>query len=239
MAVVFACLTLFGCGDDSTGPETAATISLSAGNDQVATVGDWLAQPLVVVVTNSDGRGVSGVTVSWSVVDGTGSLSASSSETDADGLASIEWRMGTEATTGNTIAATVDDLSGSPVSFTATSRPDAAATLTKIGGDGQTGPAGLTLPIPHSVLAADQYGNPVPGVTVGWSAQVGGGSVAPDFSTTGADGIATSERTLGPSTGLQSTTSFLPDVSTAVVTFMATATGVASSAFRVADVQQR
>jgi adhesin/invasin len=77
--------------------------------------------------------------------------------------------------------------------------------ITKTGGDGQVGPAGQALGV-LEVTVKDGSGNPLTGITVNWSAASGGGSVNPGSFTTGADGKATTTRTLGAGAGTQSTT---------------------------------
>ncbi len=66
----------------------AATIAIVSGNNQSARLGQKLAQPLVVRVTNSIGDPVRGISVQWSVTTGSATLDATSSTTDAKGEAS-------------------------------------------------------------------------------------------------------------------------------------------------------
>jgi adhesin/invasin len=77
--------------------------------------------------------------------------------------------------------------------------------ITKTGGDNQVGPAGQALGV-LEVTVKDGSGNPLSGITVTWSAATGGGSVNPGSFTTGADGKATTTRTLGTGAGTQTTT---------------------------------
>jgi plastocyanin len=101
-----------------TAPLTPTTIVLVSGDDQNGKTLEPLASPLVVAVTDDLGTGIQGVTVSWAVTAGDGSLSASSSETDGQGQASITLTPG--ATLGdNTVTASVSGLTGSPITFTA------------------------------------------------------------------------------------------------------------------------
>jgi len=74
-----------------------------------------------------------------------------------------------------------------------------ATRLIKVSGDAQTGAAGAALAQPLVVQAIDDGGNPVGGVNVGWSSTMGGGTVTPASMTTGDDGKATAQATLGPS----------------------------------------
>src|SRR5207249_2293740 len=78
-----------------------------------------------------------------------------------------------------------------------------ASQMTAAGGDGQTGTVGATLPTPLAVRVADQFNNPVAGVTVTWTPPSGSGSVNPPTSTSNASGIAATSWTLGPGAGTQ------------------------------------
>jgi hypothetical protein len=223
-AILSAVAVLSSCGDEAIGPDSARSVTLVSGSDQVGTVGEPLEHALVVIVTNSDESGAAGVGVSWQIVAGGGSLSAESDITDAEGISSVTWRLGTQAMAVNTVEASVPGLAGSPITFSAIPIPGAPAQLAKVAGDEQTGPVETTLPAACVVRVTDRYGNPVRDVAVGWSAEVGGGSMSADFSSTDPEGNASSERTLGPSPGLHSTTAYLPDLGYAVVVFTAIAT---------------
>lgn len=67
------------------------TIAISSGNNQVATYGAAVASPLVVVVHKAGGAVAPGVTVTWKATDG--AVSATSSVTNASGLAQIGFKV--------------------------------------------------------------------------------------------------------------------------------------------------
>ena len=76
------------CKDDGTGPTGPVSAMLKvAGDRQASFPGQPLAQALQVLVTDSNGRGVGGLTVNWTTTGG--SLSAASSVTDVSGNATI------------------------------------------------------------------------------------------------------------------------------------------------------
>jgi hypothetical protein len=107
---------MIACGDAS-GPKLGppASIVLVSGDAQgTIEVGTKLGQPLTVRVADSQGQNLSGVVVTWSTA--TGALSASTSHTDADGVATVEWIVGTIVGT-ETATATVTGLT--PITFTA------------------------------------------------------------------------------------------------------------------------
>jgi plastocyanin len=98
----------------------ASLLKLS-GDLQANDVGLPLAQPLVVRVVDQFNNGLAGATVTWQVTQGTALLSAASTPT-VNGNAQVGVTLG--GTAGAvTIEASASAPSGSPQSFTATSRP--------------------------------------------------------------------------------------------------------------------
>lgn len=115
LVVVAGAVQLTACGEPS-GPRTGppANVAMVAGDAQPSPeVGVPLPLPLTIKVTDAQGQNVSGATVAWTT--SSGSLSASTSRTDADGLASVEWTLGPLAGT-QMAKATVTGVP--PVTFT-------------------------------------------------------------------------------------------------------------------------
>jgi hypothetical protein len=100
-------------------PVTFNTVVLASGNNQSGTTGKTLALPLVVEVQDSNGNPVSGITVTFIVTVGGGTLSATQVATDSTGSASSVLSLGAAAG-ANTVTASASNVSGSPVTFTAT-----------------------------------------------------------------------------------------------------------------------
>jgi Bacterial Ig-like domain (group 1) len=96
-------------------PAPASSVVISSGNAQAGPTLTALTNPLVVLVTDSTGNPVSGVTVNW--VTSNGSVSPASSTTNASGLASTSWTLGS---TGGAQSVTASVGALSPVSFSAT-----------------------------------------------------------------------------------------------------------------------
>ena len=190
------------------GAGAATQIAVNGGNNQSAPAGTAVTTAPSVVVRDAQNNPVAGVSVTFQVATGGGSLAGGSPQvvvTNGSGVAqSSAWTLGPIAGT-NTLSATATGLSGSPVTFTATATVGAPTSITKSGGDNLTGPIGTTLGTPHEVLITDANGNGVPNVTVNWSAG-GGGSVSPVTSQTDGAGHATTTRTLGNTAGTQTTT---------------------------------
>jgi plastocyanin len=115
---------MIACGSE-TGPDPDPgnpTMAAVSGSGQSATVGEEVANDLVVRITQ-DGAGVSGTTVSWSVTGGGGSVAPTSSTTDNSGNASTTWTLGASAG-ANFVEASSSGIAGSPVEFTATGVED-------------------------------------------------------------------------------------------------------------------
>lgn len=102
---------------------TAVKIASNTGDFQAGPVGGAL--PVSVVVTDGFGNGKSGVSVSWAAVGG-GSVSGTTSQSTANGIATVSRNLGAIAGAYGTTA-TVAGLTGSPVTFS-----DTAAALEQI-----------------------------------------------------------------------------------------------------------
>lgn len=106
------------CGGDSTVEVTDPALSIASGDGQSHTVAEALANPLVVQVLQG-GSPVSGVTITWSVQSGGGSVDPGSATTGGDGRASTAWTLGPNPG-ANTARASASGVTGSPKTFTAT-----------------------------------------------------------------------------------------------------------------------
>jgi Big-like domain-containing protein len=208
----------------------ASAILPISGDGQHGQVGSQLSQPLVVQVKDVPGNPVPGFTVNWSVVGG-GSVSNATTVTGADGTTSVTRTLGTIAGPQTTLASS-PGLAGSPVTFTHTATAGSASTVQKVDGDGQSALAGMELPKSLVVKVLDGQGNAVVGRAVTWVIGAGGGSVAPQNTTTDGQGQASTRWTLGPSVGNNTVNAVVSGVVTGTVTFTATATAGSVSAVR-------
>ena len=198
-------------------------IAILSGAGQAAEAGTLLPQTLTVAVTDRHGNAVVGHTVDWIIVSGAGTLAGGGATTNANGLSSRTWTLGTGV--GEQRArATAAGLPAAPANFVATSNAGPPALLATPVGGGQTAPAGTILPTPLRVTVTDRHGNPLNGASVDWEILTGNGSVAQPSSTTGADGNATIQWTLGRFAGGQSASARLTATPTVTTTFAANAT---------------
>ncbi|MDO8500245.1 MAG: Ig-like domain-containing protein [Gemmatimonadaceae bacterium] len=94
-----------------------SAIAINAGDGQTAFAGQPVAIPPSVKVTTVDGIGVAGVSVTFSIRSGGGTINGATSITNASGIATIgSWVLGIG---GNSLFASVPGLSGDPVIFVA------------------------------------------------------------------------------------------------------------------------
>ncbi len=138
-------------------PSAATTIALTSGNDQSGTVNTALGSPFLVTVTDEYSNGVPNTSVTFAVattpVGATGqSLSTVNGTTDVNGQSPSTLTLGNVQGT-YTVTATSGTLSGSPLTFTATT-PETSATAFVRGTNAE-----LRIPI-SSILAPDSDPNP-------------------------------------------------------------------------------
>ena len=187
--------------------EVASSLQIASGNAQEATVGYALSQPVAVKVSDDRDRPVPGQPVAFVVMQGGGSVQAGAGVSDAFGIARDRWTLGTSTAEPQRLEARLIDRNEGEIIarqlFTATARPGPAAGATKAGGDEQRARPGTAVPESLAVRVVDQYGNPVPGVTVTWSALSGGGTASPAASVTDSLGLAKTRYTLGTTAGTQ------------------------------------
>jgi hypothetical protein len=203
-SAVSLCLLAAACGGDSSGPQRAgppAALTVVSGGTQEGAAGEALGAPLTVKVVDRDGLAVANTVVMFSVQPGNGSLSAARDTTDAAGLATTVWTLGT--TVGASRAeARVQGLAA-PAVFNATVRAGAPTGLQRVSNPPGSSAAGFELADSVVIKLADQFGNAVAGTSVTFAIVNGGGSVNPATVTTNAEGIARTNWTLG-SAGAQS-----------------------------------
>ena len=189
-----------GCSSDGgSGPsQTATTIAVASGSFQAGTVGTTLPTPIGVRVTDAGGDPVAGVAVTFAVTAGGGAVAAAAPvTTNAQGVASTTWTIGTVAGVSNNVAtATAAGLSGSPVTFTATGQAGTAVEVVAVSGNNQNARHFTTAANPLVAQVNDAYGNAVPGATVVWTI-FGGGSAPIGTVVTNGLGQTSIMRTVG------------------------------------------
>lgn len=106
-------------GSDSSGPVVPSTISANSSTTLTGSTGTTVQDRPSVIVRDDDGSPLAGVTVTFVVTSGGGSVTGGTRVTDASGVATVtSWTLGSAAGS-NTVTASAASLP--PVVFTATS----------------------------------------------------------------------------------------------------------------------
>ncbi|MBK8006658.1 MAG: hypothetical protein IPK12_22970, partial [Gemmatimonadetes bacterium] len=214
---------------------TPVTVAASTPTSQSAPAGSAVASPPAVLVSDGAGNPVPGVTVTFAITAGGGSLNGATPQTDALGIATVAgWTLGPVAG-ANTVTATVSGsgISGNPVSFSATGTAATATTIALNAGNNQTATVGTAVAVAPSVRVSDANGNPVSGVSVSFT--TGGGATFTGGGTsaavaTNAQGVAAPGAwILGTTAGGYGLTADVPGLAGTPVSFSATATAGAAA----------
>ncbi len=218
----------------ATGATGVPQIDFNGGNGQTATVNTNVATAPSVIMKDANGNAAVGVSVTFAVALGGGSVTSATATTNASGIATVgSWKLGTQAG-ANTLTATSSGAINSPVTFTATGRPDDPSAMQLVAGNGQTAFAGTSVATPPSVRVRDQFSNPINGVSVTFVVASGGGSVTGGTAATGSDGIATvGSWTMGNFAGANSLTASSSAPGLAGITINFTATGAVGPAAKI------
>jgi adhesin/invasin len=205
----------------------ASALVVNAGNGQTSTSASPVTSPPSVLVKDQFGNPVSGVSVTFAVASGGGSVTGATVQTDGGGVATVgSWVLGPTAG-ANSLTASSAGLP--PVTFSATGTAGTGS-MSVNGGNTQTATVNTTVAVRPSVIIKDGNGNPVSGVNVTFAVASGGGSITGATTTTSGSGIASvGGWTLGTTAGTNTLTATSSGGST---TF--TATGVAGAASQIA-----
>lgn len=88
------CIFALGACRLSTDAPRAIRLGIVSGDAQTTAAGTLLPEPLSVAVIDLFGSVKVGVTVTWAITSGGGSLSATSTTTDVDGATSVTYTAG-------------------------------------------------------------------------------------------------------------------------------------------------
>jgi hypothetical protein len=209
---------------DAAGNEATATVTVVrqaagqpavkvfSGNNQTGTIGSPLAQPLVAQVVNASGQPVANVPVVFRVTAQNGTLGNTNPglsdiavNTDAQGLASVQFTLGSHAGAGNNLVeASAAGVAATGV-FSASANSTGATLINVDSGNNQFGVVGQSLPLPFIAVVTDAGHNRIPGVPVTFAVKQGGGNINGQPSVTlnsDGDGRIQAILTLGPDAGI-------------------------------------
>ena len=204
-----------GCRDQAlTAPGTigngalASNIRLQTGDGQVGAVAVPLPVSLSVKVVDAGGTAVVGASVRWSVLSGGGSVTPPTGISNAAGLVSTSWTLGSSLGANTVRAYLTNGYVVDSVNFSATAISGSPVVITL--GAAPPATAAVATALPAMVYTVvDQFGHPVAGAAVTFGTGFGSGSVTPTSTLTGVDGTASAVWTLGTVVGPQSTSATL------------------------------
>jgi adhesin/invasin len=179
-------------------PENTRVVAVDAPH--TAAVGDAIAEPAAVRVTDSTGLPLPDVLIAWSADNG-GAITGESPRTDSLGEARARWTLGPRAGPQRAWAQVGMGRTTTRVAMEATASPGEPATLAAIRAPALRGVAGELLAPGPELRVTDRGGNPVPGVTV--SLKPSTGSVRDRAVVTDSTGRVDLAWTLGPAAGAQ------------------------------------
>jgi adhesin/invasin len=220
-------------------PATVTSITAATGNGQSAIAGAALASPLVATVNGTSGP-LAGQQVTWSVTPaGAAVFNTEATTSNSSGQVSTNVTFTAAAAGAVTIKVTSATNSSASATFTVTAVPPVTiASLTKVGGDGQTAIIDTAFATPLAVQLATSSGSAV-AVPITFSVS-GPATLSASSASTNASGVAQVTATAGSAPGAVTVTATVGSFS---VTFSLTVvpqgpTVTASSFLNGAD-QQR
>jgi adhesin/invasin len=174
-----------------------ARLQKVGGDGQGGAAGSTLVDPLQVLVTDASGAVLPGVVVDWSFAAAQGGgVSASTSVTDAQGVAHVSRTLGTTLGAYTTTASLPGFASVPTVTFTSTATTsNSSATVEIFSGDSLTSMVGTNTVDTLRVIVLDANRNPVQGAAVTWAVAQGSARLAADGS--GSVGTSTTSRSDG------------------------------------------
>jgi hypothetical protein len=192
-AALTALIALQGCGDDistCSGPfcqtpptqGEASSIQPGPGNGQSGAPGRDLPDPVAVMVVDSSGHGVSGITVRFSVTTGGGTLSSDTAQSGSDGMAFVNWKLGNSLGAQSLKAQAANDdgdqLNNSPLQLSAEAVPPQPARIVLVTPLAETAQNGVRFEQQPVIQVFDADDQPVPQVEVLASVSSGGATLS-------------------------------------------------------------
>ncbi|MGB0386948.1 MAG: hypothetical protein ACPGWR_19205 [Ardenticatenaceae bacterium] len=192
-------------------PENEPQLRLLSGNNQSGSVGEELAERLVVKLTDGDGNPMANERIVFKVTENNGEVSDGTDmarslvlTTTAQGEAEASWKLGSRSGAGNNmVEASAVGFVGQ-VNFTAIALPEAPGNIVMDTGNNQTGSIGQSLPEAFGIVVTDEGHNRLAGIEVVFRVVEGGGKIEAQEAitlTTDSDGRAFTLLTLGDEAG--------------------------------------
>jgi hypothetical protein len=207
-------------------PVAAETRIVALDTAQNADIGAKLPRAVGIRVTDTAGRPLSDIPVSWVAIDG-GTLAPLAPRTDSLGEARVEWTLSNRSGTQRLRAQVGVTRAVPPLVLTASAKPGAAETAWIVGGNTQAGTVGAPLAKRVAIKVLDRAGNPVPS-TIVYFAPVRG-SVADSAVMADTSGIARAVWTLDREPGAHSMSVRVEGVARPLIVTASARAGAASA----------
>lgn len=231
LAALSVGLALFawGCSDGNE-PQVPGSLQVVAGNAQTAAAGTAVPIPPAVKLLSTAGKPMAGIEVNFAA-SADGQVLPVRQTTDAQGVATLSsWTLPRRA---GSHQLTVTTTGVPALVLTATASAGAAAKITRVSPEQNTGTVGGDVAFPPIVLVSDAHDNPVPGIAVSFATS-SNGRLRVASATTDATGTARSEGwTLGTVAGLQTVQAVVDVPNVAAVTFTAIANAAAPARLEI------
>jgi hypothetical protein len=146
-------------------PVAAETRVVALDTAQHADIGAKLPRPVGIRVTDTAGRPLSEIPVSWVALDG-GTLAPLAPRTDSLGEARVEWTLSNRSGTQRLRAQVGVTRAVPPLVLTASAKSGIASTAWVVGGNTQSGTVGAPLARKIAIKVLDHAGNAVPSAVV-------------------------------------------------------------------------
>jgi len=229
-ALAFALVGALGCGSGDLllpDPPGGGSVALTQvdGDAQIGTVGEALPSLLVVQVLSERQQPVAGRVGEFALTSDSaaGEVRPQTAVTDDAGEAKARWVLGTSPGSHVVTARIVGGAAETEAAeFTATAKAAAPDTIAALSAQSQSGRRNGRVDTQPLVRVVDRFGNPVQDVPVVWLVIAGEGKVEQPTTTTGADGTAGVQWTLGNRLGIHRLTATVGGVTGSPVTFSAT-----------------
>jgi hypothetical protein len=177
-------------------PGPATKIITYSGNKQSGQAGSILPAQLRIKIQDAYANGVPGITATFSDPSGGGTFNPTSSLSNASGLAQVGYQVPNTAGTYKLVVNAPGLKAGQLTEYATGVSP---ANLIVVSGNNQTAPVNTALSQSLVVQVTDIGGNPIPGVSVVFSAASGVFAGTPATSDT--NGLVTISYTTGPNPG--------------------------------------
>ena len=188
--LIIAGAMLAACGspeDKSLSPKSVPTdITAASPTSQNSAVETKVTVPPSVVVRDQNGDPLAGIKVTFTVTQGSGTITGANRTTDANGEATAaSWTLGPAAGL-NVVTASIagTGITGNPVTFTAIGTLPEPSTIASASATSQSAEAGAAVTAPPSVIVTDANQQPFAGAVVVFAVTGGGGLVTGASQTT-------------------------------------------------------